>query len=231
MMNSIKSLLETTLNTRELGGLHFPGGTTLTGRILRSDRICSPTERDISFLLRSGITTVIDLRTDSDIALEPCGLTAEKGFFYHHIPIEGGGYVPAGFGDVVPSYLAIARTPAMSEVFRTIAEAPGGVIFNCWAGKDRTGVTAAVILMLCGVSDDEIIHNYMLTLPFSERLWEQLRQFRPEEEMKIILPNEQFIKGFIDGFRKEYGTAEGYLTSFGLSAEEISAVRHKLVGQ
>ena len=228
-MNDMKSLLESTLNTRELGGLSFPGGVTKTGCILRSDRICAPTERDISFLAGKGLTTVIDLRTDSDVSLEPCGLTAEKGFFYHRIPIEEGGYVPARFEDVVPTYLGIARNPAMAEVFRTIAHAPRGVIFNCWSGKDRTGVTSAIILMLCGVSDEDVTENYMLTLHYSTKLWEELRKFRPEEEMKIILPNEIFIRGFTDGFRREYGTAESYLSRLGLSEEEISAVKHKLI--
>lgn len=227
--NRYKSLLEGTLNTRELGGYSCcGGGTTKAGRILRSDRICKPTERDIAFLLDSGITTVVDLRTDSDIAAEPCGLTSEKGFSYHHLPIEEGSYVPESEEDIVPCYLAIARATNMVRAFRTIAEAPGGVIFNCWAGKDRTGVTAAVILMLCGVPDEAVTENYLLTGPYSEELWEMIRQYRTEEEMKIILPAEEHIRGFISGFRREYGSAEGYLKWLGLSEVEINAIKDKL---
>lgn len=225
-----KSLLESTLNTRELGGYICGSGMTKTGRILRSDRICRPTEGDIAYLKALGITTVIDLRTDEDAAADPCGLTAEKGFFYHRFPIEEGGYVPASVDDVAPSYLAIAAAANMTEVFRTVAGAPGGVIFNCWAGKDRTGVTAAVILMLCGVSDEDVTENYMLTKTYSEQLWEMIRQYRSEEEMKIIIPDERFIKGFIEGFRAEYGSAEGYLSAKGLESSEIKAIRDKLCG-
>ncbi len=227
----MKSLLSSTLNTRELGGYSFDGGVTKTGMILRSDRICQPTEEDIAYLKEKGITTVIDLRTDEDAAESPCGLTEDKGFNYHHFPVTEGGYVPETADDMIPCYLAIADTPIMSQVFRTIAKAPHGVIFNCWAGKDRTGVTAAIILMLCGVSDEDIINNYMLTAPYSEKLWEMIRQYRSEEEMQIILPNERFIKGFIDGFRSKYGSAERYLEKLGLSNEETDSIKSKLCGK
>ena len=224
----MKSLLISTLNTRELGGYRCRYGVTQKNRIIRSDRICEPTEQDISYLKVNGITTVIDLRTDADVSSSPCGLTKDKGFLYHHIPIEEGGYVPSSFDDVIPSYLGIAREPNMARVMRTIAKAPMGVIFNCWAGKDRTGVTAAILLMLCGVSDSDIIENYMLTRPYSEELWNMLREFRSEEEMKIIIPNEHFINGFINGFREQFSTPERYLSDLGLSAEEIRTVIEKL---
>ena len=230
MENSMKSLLESTLNTRELGGYAFPGGTTREGRILRSDRICQPTEGDISFLLERGITTVIDLRTDEDAAESPCGLTEDRGFIYYHLPIVEGGSVPEHYRDMVPSYLAIARAPSMPAVFRTMAAAPEGIIFNCWAGKDRTGVTSAILLMLCGVGDEDIIDNYMLTGPYSEKLWEMIRLYRSPMEMRIILPDRHFIEGFLEGFKKEYGTAEGYLRGLGLSDGEIRAIRGKLCG-
>lgn len=226
----MKSLLESTLNTRELGGYGYDGGLTKTGKVLRSDRICQPTERDIEYLRRHDITTVIDLRTDEDAGSSPCGLTAENGFYYHHYPVEEGGYVPETTDDVVPSYLAIARAANMPKVFRAIAGAPKGVIFNCWAGKDRTGVTSAIILMLCGVSDKDIIENYMLTKTYSEKLWEMIRQYRSEDDMKIIIPEEQYIRGFIEGFRREYGSAEKYLKNLGLFDEEVDSVRRKLCG-
>ncbi|MBR1383609.1 MAG: tyrosine-protein phosphatase [Ruminococcus sp.] len=228
--DEMKSLLSSTLNTRELGGYICGSGITKAGRILRSDRICKPSDGDIAYLKALGITTVIDLRTDEDASADPCGLTAEKGFYYRHFPIEEGGYVPASADEVVPSYLAIAAEPNMAGVFRTIANAPAGVIFNCWAGKDRTGVTAAIILMLCGVSDKDITENYMLTKPYSEELWEMIRQYRSEEEMKIIIPDERFIKGFIEGFRAKYGSAEDYLSEIGLKKTEIRAIRDKLCG-
>ncbi len=225
----MKSLLESTLNTRELGGYACEGGVTAGDSILRSDRICQPTERDKEYLRERGITTVIDLRTVPDAEQSPCGLRGEEGFFYHHLPVEEGGYVPARFEDVVPSYLMIARAANMAEVFGTIAAAPKGVIFNCWAGKDRTGVVSAILLMLCGVSDEDIIADYLLTGAYSEQLWKEMRAVSSEERMRIVLPCRDFIEGFLRLFRENFGSAEGYLLSLGLTAEQIAAVRGKLV--
>lgn len=224
----MKSLLLSTYNTRELGGYPCKYGYTKTGRILRSDRICSPDEKDMAYLKDRSITTVIDLRTEADAAESPCGLTQVRGFFYHHCPLEEGGYVPDAFEKVVPSYLAIAEEPNMAQVFHTMAQARDGVIFGCWAGKDRTGVTAAIILLLCGVSREDIVKNYMLTKPYGEKLWEMIRQYRSEEEMKIILPCEEFIEGFLSGFINKYGTARDYLSQLGLREEEINAIVNKL---
>ena len=56
-MNS-KSLLETTMNTRELGGYRTAsGGLTRCGRILRSDEPLCPSAQDIAWLLERRITT------------------------------------------------------------------------------------------------------------------------------------------------------------------------------
>ena len=224
----MKSLLESTLNTRDLGGYECTGGKTRSGSLIRSDRICAPTEKDIAFLRSNNITTIVDLRTDEDFDSAPCALVKEHGFTCCHIPIEEGGYVPERYEDVVPCYLNIAKTENMSSVFKAIANAPEGVLFNCWAGKDRTGVTAAVILLLCGVSEEDIINDYLLTLPYSEKLWEEIRKYRNEQQMRIVLPDRAFIKGFLDLFLLQFGSAESYLRKMSLSDKEIMRLKAKL---
>ena len=224
----MKSLLSSTLNTRELGGYPCRGGITKKGVILRSDRICKPTEGDIEYLLSRGITTAIDLRTDLDIFYEPSGLNNER-FSFHHLPIEEGGYVPATAEDIVPCYMAITRAGNMPAVFHTIAAAPQGVIFNCWAGKDRTGVVSAILLLLCGVSDPDIVENYTLTKPYSEALWKEIRAERSEEEMEVVYPLARYMEGFLRKFRRAYRTAEAYLKSIGIADDEIAAIRAKLM--
>ena len=155
----MKSLLETTMNTRDLGG--YPcagGGETRRGILLRSDRIPAPSEKDIAYLKSLGITTVIDLRTDGEVSDSPNGL-ASAGFDYRRYPITEGSFVPQTETAVPVSYLCILRDKNTAGVFRTIARAEGGVLFGCSAGKDRTGVVSAVILLICGVDDEDIIDN------------------------------------------------------------------------
>ena len=56
--------------------------------------------------------------------------------------------------------MGIAKAKVMPEVFKCIANAKTGVMFNCTAGKDRTGVVAAILLLHAGVDDKDIIDNY-----------------------------------------------------------------------
>ena len=226
----MKSLLETTMNTRDLGG--YPcgdGGETRWGVLLRSDKIPAPSERDIAYLKELGITAVIDLRTDAEAEDSPNGL-AGAGFDYRRLPITEGSSVPQTEADVPLSYLCIAADPNMPEVFRTIVGAEGGVLFGCSAGKDRTGVVSAVILLLCGVGDEDIIDNYMLTKECCVPLWKMIREALPQFDLNIVIPKEKYMSGFLRLFRERYGTAENYLLSLGLSPKEIGAVKRKLCG-
>lgn len=51
----------------------------------------------------------------------------------------------------------------IQEIFKILANAEGGVLFHCTAGKDRTGVIAALLLGICEVSENDIIANYEVT--------------------------------------------------------------------
>lgn len=66
------------------------------------------------------------------------------------------------------AYEGIARSAAETDSFRTIMlhilknpDTP--ILFHCTAGKDRTGVFAALLLKLCGVADETIVADYALT--------------------------------------------------------------------
>ena len=88
----------------------------------------------------------------------------------------------------------------MPQVFRTIAQAKEGVLFHCSAGKDRSGTVAAILLLLAGVGIND-----------------------------IVIPHEEYMKKFIDMFRKEYQTAENYLLQIGLSDNEVMKIKGKLI--
>ena len=64
---------------------------------------------------------------------------------------------------VPDSYFQIAHAANIGDVFKTIANAEASVMFNCSAGKDRSGVISALILWLCGVRKSDIVYDYMRT--------------------------------------------------------------------
>jgi len=225
-----ESLLTTTQNTRELGGYVIRDGmATKRNSLWRSDVQNYPGDEDIVLLKERGITTILDLRGEKDLARKPSGFAKAEGFTYINCPIVEGSGVPESVEKVPVSYMAIAQAENMPKVFRTIAKAETGVMFNCTAGKDRTGVVSAILLFHAGVSDADIIENYVLTREYGRERLELVHKNFPEVDMNIVTPKEWYMEEFLRLFREKFGTAEAYFKTLGLSEEEIGNIRRKLV--
>ena len=214
------SLLKTTRNTRDLGGHPAAGGRiTVPDRIWRSDRQENPDPEDIALLRSKGITTIIDMRTEEDNLTKPSFFRSLEGFTFLNYPIIEGDTIPESVEAVPGSYMNIACSENMPRILKAIADADTGVMYNCAAGKDRTGVVTAILLMLCGVSDEEITADYMLTKECNRERFELLRKRRPDLDMNIVIPRESYIRDFMDLFRERFGSVDGYFACIGLSEE------------
>ena len=77
--------------------------------------------------------------------------------------LPGSGAVTSSPSQVMFSYLKITLGTALLRALRTLARAEGGARFFCGAGKNRTGVMGAVLLMLCEVLDEEIEADHLLS--------------------------------------------------------------------
>lgn len=224
-----ESLLETTLNTRDLGGYRTAAGTCTTfQRMLRSDAPRHINKRDVAYLSDRQITTIIDMREKKVTAAKPSPFVSIPGFFYHPIPIEEGGTIPESVQAVPKSYIDIAKSQNMYSVFHGMAHAPNGVLFHCSAGKDRTGVVSAILLSLAGVSESDIVRDYMITKECNQKRFLLARQNFPDIDIQIIIPREEYMLGFLQLFREIYSSAAAYLQSIGLSADEIHRLSKKL---
>lgn len=225
-----ESLLETTLNTRELGGYRTrQGNMTKVDTLLRSDEQKQLSSRDIAYLSERQITTIIDMRTKKATSHLLGPFVNRPPFVYHNIPIEEGSGVPESVEAVPVSYMNIAEDNNMRQVYRSIAQAPRGVLFHCSAGKDRTGVVSAILLLLADVGDRDIIENYMMTKECNVKRFARARRNHPDVDINIIIPREEFILRFLQLFREKYGDAENYMRSMGVLPEEIQRIREKLL--
>ena len=228
-LNKPFSLLKTTQNTRDLGGYRTKNGTfTKEEVLLRSDVQYYPGEEDYNYLKNHGITTIIDMRGAKDVAKKPSGFAGKEGFEYYNFQIDEGSGVPESMAAVPKRYMDIASAKAMSRVFSCIANAQSGVMFNCTAGKDRTGVVSAILLLHAGVSDIDIIDNYVLTKEYGRERLEMVHKNFPEVDMNIVTPCEMFMEEFLRLFRAEYGDTYTYFRKLGLNGDEIKALRDKL---
>ena len=177
--------LEAAFNVRDLGGYPtLDGATTRWGSLLRADALHELTQRDVDTLLKFGLRTVIDLRSAHELAAQPSVFAARDDIRYHHISLFDG-LAPAdmmfrqkGMFDLSERYIAAIETcrPAMLAVATAISEADdGAVLFNCTAGKDRTGIVAAMLLSIAGVAAERIADDYALTGEIAAPLMKRLR--------------------------------------------------------
>ena len=227
----VYSLLETTINTRDLGGYRIDGTDTYTkyGRIIRSDVVLKPSDNDLDFLRKSEITTVIDMRSANEKAKKAHGLATVDDFDYHDIAIEEGSETPESIEAIPDSYYKIAHASNISDVFNAIANAPANVIFNCYAGKDRSGVIAALLLWLCGVRKSDIVYDYMRTKENSKKRFELIHEERPELDMNIVIPNENNMVRFMTLIEEKHGTVQNYFSSIGISTDIQEKIVSKMI--
>ena len=117
----------------------------------------------------------------------------------------------------------------------TIARArPGGVLFHCHAGKDRTGLIAAMTLGAVGVPADVIAGDYALAHPLYEQrrqrvLAEQAtqEQRRYLEVLSAALPETMLLT--LDYLDRRYGGVEGFLRTTPLLPADLDLLRKRLV--
>ena len=140
-------------------------------------------------LLRLGLRTVIDLRSDVEIARQPSAFAGHDGVNYHHIALFEWCLFSASVDAMMlekdafdlssPRRAMSTRRPyrpAIARVAAAIATAEAGmVLFNCTAGKDRTGIVAAMLLSLAGVESEKIAVDYALTASIAGTLMEKLK--------------------------------------------------------
>jgi protein-tyrosine phosphatase len=140
------------VNFRDLGGHETETGRfTRRGVFYRADGVHRCSASDTALLVGMGMTRVVDLRTAhervSDGSFDPRHATIE----YRHVPLLDD---VSGFGEIVHdeplvvSYLQMIdeRSGRIVAAVNAVVGAPGPVVFHCTAGKDRTGVLAAVML-------------------------------------------------------------------------------------
>ncbi|MCR5706936.1 MAG: tyrosine-protein phosphatase [Ruminococcus sp.] len=225
-----KSLLSCSFNTRELGGFKTSDGkVTRKGMIWRSDVPAVPSTEDVEKLLSNRITTIIDMRTEAETERVPDVFADITGFDYHHFPITEGSGVPESLEAVPLSYMDIVTAENIPSVWRTMAEAENGVLFHCTAGKDRTGVVSAVILLMCSVDRETIVRDYVISREYNHIRLSAFLASHPEVDRNIVLANEKIMERFIDLFTERYENVENYFCSIGLSAEYAEMIRNKLL--
>jgi protein-tyrosine phosphatase len=104
------------------------------------------------------------------------------------------------------------------------------VLIHCHAGRDRTGIVAAVVLAVAGVSADAIAYDYVATAEaLQPRHEEELAAAQTAEEREWLDMIHYVHAASILGALAEVGDPETYLRAGGAAAEQVARVRSRLV--
>lgn len=221
----------TVTNMRDLGGYPTQDGRmTRYHRFIRSDQPAGLTGTELAMLRQAGLTTAIDLRGPGEAAATPSCLDEVEGVESLRIGFDPNDFWPEDDEGVDVLYQGLVDgNPALPEVFRTIAQAPGAVLFHCAAGKDRTGVVAAILLMLAGVADADIVADYQVSATYLAAQLAAMRDIYPDMTAFMGQSKPEYMVRFLDWFHAKYGTAEACLLQAGVTGEEIEAIKAKLL--
>ena len=227
--------LETTYNTRELGGIPISRKEQVAwNKVLRSDDISVLSANDIKDLSTYGIDTIIDLRTPGERETTGYVLADNDLFNKHYISLM----ISEDVSDITHSdtemslgyfyqQLLDESQPLFKDIFKVFSDNNNeGVLFHCAAGKDRTGVVAALLLDLLGVADGDIIANYEVT--YSHLASNPVFQV-PENQAHLVNSKQEHMILFLEKLRTDYVDAENYLKICGLTEEELQQIKTKYI--
>jgi protein-tyrosine phosphatase len=233
-------------NFRDLGGYPtIDGRSTRWGQLYRSDTLHELTQQDLQLLRDIGLASVIDLRTANEVERTGRGVLGSEPIGYVNLSLfpEAGGEQQAApvarIEDVAErylSYLEVGRT-ALVESFRVLGDPDSyPLVFHCQAGKDRTGVLAALVLSCIGVERNAVVDDYVLTEARMDLILGRLRRDPQYADRIDDLPPSVFLveastmEGFLDGLEDRYGGARKWALGVGVSEDQLETMTHLLVG-
>ena len=247
-------------NFRDFGG--YPsrqGAFVKRGQMFRSGNYAAITPPGLTHFAKTGIKVVVDLRRGQERQNSPSQL--------HNLDVETI-YSSLGDGDgislpphllyirdgdlsaegchnhMLSSYRRIPWEPQHGETFlRTFEQLAGGkgpLVIHCAAGKDRTGILCGLILHTLGVSEEDIMHDYLLTnkVPvdgiwlqdYAQRMSDLFdKPFDPATLSPMLGVHQEFLELAWQEMVRRHGGLDGYLDSLGVDRTMREAVAGRLL--
>lgn len=254
--------LQSAANFRDLGGLSGGDGVVRPGTIYRSATLARLRGDDIAAFGDLGIRTVYDLRTAAERAASPDVLPADVRSVGLDVLAGSTTDVAASVGQLVSDPSGLAATlgdgravALMEQSYRNIVSLPsalrayrafyldlidadraGGALFHCTTGKDRTGWAAASLLLLLGVSEDDVRNDYLETntdlTPALQPIIDAAASQGVDTDllMPVLGVRIEYLDAALDEARTRWGSIEGYaLDGLDISAEQLGGLRKRLL--
>ncbi|PSL00697.1 protein-tyrosine phosphatase [Murinocardiopsis flavida] len=250
--------LATVPNFRDLGGYPAETGRVRSGLLFRADTLSDIGDSDLAELQRIGVRQVIDLRTafERESAADRVPAGAEYTVLDVQREHATGGDLASLLADPERAgteladggaerfmhavYRALAGTGDAADAYRGLVEraayGPLPLVFHCFAGKDRTGWGAVLLLSLLGVGSDAVIADYLASNDRLEAAAARLGGLAESMGLDpaLVAPlmdvRVDYLHSAFDEVERSYGGFAGYLADgLGVDAATVAALRERLL--
>lgn len=252
------------VNARDVGGTPTAdGGVIRSGRLLRSDNLQDLTEADVERLIALGVTDVLDLRSAYEVHHEgPGPLIGDPRVRIHHHSFfvekhddearatdDDGRELPGNalpytdrkptvavddlFASVYLSFL-VDRPDSVLAALQVISRAEGATLVHCAAGKDRTGTTVALAMLIAGAERDAVVADYAAS---SQRVPQIVARLRASDTYRDSLTgttddqhmtHPESMRGFLEYVDLRYGGVPQLLAGIGWTDDDSARMWAKL---
>jgi protein-tyrosine phosphatase len=241
--------LARSINLRELGGIAGEGGRPVRpGALYRSAALGELTAGERASLAALGVRAIVDLRYNSERAAHPTPWEDLGCASYWALDYE-----PQRSGDLssllddsaltretanalmvgVYRDLPFRHVEALQQLFRTAAGGGGPILFHCTSGKDRTGMSAALLLSALGAGREAILEDYLASLNFDILASPAFRALAPERQAAlapIYGVHADYLAAMFEAIEAREGSVDAFLGGpIGLHDSEIDGLRERLL--
>lgn len=254
--------LEGGRNFRDLGGYATEDGRRVRwGRLYRSGTMAGLTEADYAWLDGLDVEVLLDLRSNEERIEEPTAWAVDQPLYLARSysgandssalreVFASGNVTPETMRDAMAGFyrdLPRAHAPAYRELFDRLAEGETPLVFNCSAGKDRTGVAAALVLSALGVPRETILADYALSddlvdyaaaftpedgqAPAEDSPWAFLRRLPPATVAPLLESDPAYLASALEAIEEEHGSVDAYLRDvLAVDERDLAALRAQLL--
>ncbi len=243
-------------NFRDIGGYRTADGRGVRwGQVYRSGTLHGLTDDDLVYLAQLEVKLICDLRTGDEMKSEPDRVP--EGVNYVSLPVhsqrsrsESSRQLRALL--INPPYLGKLMLEAYTKTMmdenaqsiggalRGLAEADNlPAVIHCTAGKDRTGITIALLLLVLGVPEEVVIADYSLSNLYYEAVREVVKELvKPlmrlgvttDDLYPLLIANPETLRAALVYLREKYGSVEAYLRDkAGIGEDEIARLKANLL--
>lgn len=214
-------------NFRDMGGIpNVDGRRVKWGMLFRADDLSELSDSDLLYLESIPVTSVIDFRAIAETRRTPDRLPVGVRFTYPisisrmNLTTEGvqskleesnmDMYMKSMYRQLISDPVCVKAYRTFFKILQHRLSAP--IVFHCSAGKDRTGMAAALILYALGVDEKIIMEDYLASRVYlADKYQSVIARFPRSESMFTV--KKSFLQAGINQMKREHGSVEAFLTN------------------